>query len=258
MLQRNMNFAVQHKTFRPSVAAAGAATAARPGLAGERLLDDEVDRAAVCPLAPAASRDPRSRGRFRLSNDPTPAGASELRQNDPKSRWTRHHRGDADVSLTTAAVLTNLKCEIVTSARNRLATGTVHGNAANGPGGTMMAQTDTATREAERMARRQADPSAHVGGGWGERAAHGLDRAFNGQLVGTQSEIMNLVVQTMSEQARQNLEFALDLTGARGPERLMQCQNHYWSDTMARAQRFQNDLMAITQRTARTPGGGGR
>ncbi len=122
----------------------------------------------------------------------------------------------------------------------------------------MMAQTDNSTPAAERMARRQADPSAHAGYGWGERAAEGLDRAFNGQLMATQSEIMNLVMRTMSEQARQNLEFALDLTGARGQERLMQCQNHYWSDTMARAQRFQSDLMAITQQATRSENGGGR
>lgn len=122
----------------------------------------------------------------------------------------------------------------------------------------MMAQTTTPIREAERMARRQADPSAHAGQGWGERAAEGLDRAFDGRLVATQSEVMNLVMRTMFEQARQNLEFALDLTGARGPERLMQCQNHYWSDTMARAQRFQSDLMAITQQATRAASGGGR
>jgi outer membrane PBP1 activator LpoA protein len=112
-----------------------------------------------------------------------------------------------------------------------------------------MTQTTSRMGEAEAMLRRQAEM-----GGWGERAAESIDRLFNGQLAGTQSEVVNLVVRTMSEQARQNVEFALDLMGTRGPERMMQCQSHYWTDTMARAQRFQKDMLALTQQAAGATG----
>jgi len=127
--------------------------------------------------------------------------------------------------------------------------------AADDLGGTDMQRTNTPKRDAEEMARRQMEMVRH---GWGERAADGLDLAFKGQLVGTQSEIAKLMLKTMSEQIRQNAEFALDLMGTRGPERVMQCQNQYWSDTMARIQRFQNDLLAITQQASRSEGDGGR
>jgi hypothetical protein len=108
-----------------------------------------------------------------------------------------------------------------------------------------MTQTTSRMGDAEAMLRRQAEM-----GGWGERAAESIDRLFAGQLAGSQSEMVNLIVRTMSEQARQNVEFALDLMGTRGPERMMQCQNHYWSETMARAQRFQTDMLALAQGAA--------
>jgi len=116
-----------------------------------------------------------------------------------------------------------------------------------------MTQTDQPMRDAEEMARRQMAAGQRAAGdaqAWGERAAEGLDRVFNGQFVEAQSEVVNLFVRTMSEQAKQNADLALDLMGTRGPDRLMQGQKDYWSETMARAQRFQNDLIAITQQMA--------
>lgn len=116
-----------------------------------------------------------------------------------------------------------------------------------------MTQTDQPMRDAEQLARRRMAMGQRAAGdaqAWGERAVEGLDQVFNGQFVEVQSEVLNLLVRTMSEQAKQNADLALDLMGTRGPERLMQCQKDYWSETMARAQRFQSDLVAITQQMA--------
>jgi hypothetical protein len=120
-----------------------------------------------------------------------------------------------------------------------------------------MAQTDSPRRDVDELARRRAEiaelttgRAAGTARGLGERAAEGLDRLASGELVGAQSEAMTLVLRTASEQAQQNLQLALDLMGTRGPDRLMQCYSTYWADTMARAQRFQQAWLAITQQMA--------
>lgn len=107
------------------------------------------------------------------------------------------------------------------------------------------------------MAKRQADIGRQATAGaagnadrLGREATAGLQHAFDGHLMEAQKEVIDLLYRTMTEQVRQNVEFALDLSGARGVDRLMQCQNQYWSDTMARAQRFQSELVALTQHAA--------
>jgi hypothetical protein len=119
------------------------------------------------------------------------------------------------------------------------------------------ASAEDIARRSEEMAKRQADlghKATADAAGTARRAGHeaveGMQRAFDGQLMEAQKEVIDLVYRTMTDQARQNVEFALDLTGARGVDRLMQCQNQYWSDTMARAQRFQSELLSITQHAA--------
>lgn len=112
-------------------------------------------------------------------------------------------------------------------------------------------------RRSEEMAKRQADIGRQATAGaagtadrLGREATAGLQHAFDGHLMEAQKEVIDLLYRTMTEQVRQNVEFALDLSGARGVDRLMQCQNQYWSDTMARAQRFQSELVALTQHAA--------